>query len=311
MERVLTLLILVATVGCETGFMIANDTDEALLEASIRSPGDSMFGRNLLGSTPLEPGGAVQVSNVECARYDTRVVGEMSGECIQFDVTIFCGSWSITSNTFDNCELEPRGECRITASVDGNALDSMMPEVLSGSRVTLRAEDCGDPLDYEYVWTIGGVDGMELGSGPEYTFDAFTMTTITLLASGPVGRESTASITINLAPTAIVSSISISDFKPVSGETVTLELQTVLDATLVPLMTAHPEVATVDWKIVRLMNFVAADTVVERLGETTSSLVLPPLTFPPAWYQVTAIARNSDGEILSTPAPLQFEVVSQ
>jgi hypothetical protein len=306
-------LLSVAT-GCASDtqqLTLVNESSVVLVTVNVAPVATVNWGPNLLsggGELVLQPGESITFS-LECNTYDVRVISEGSDACILPSIELCDATWAITDQDLESCDAPPAGECRISAMANGSELPSDLPQVLAGTPVMLTAEGCGSPPSTTFQWVSGGVDSTVIAEGAEYTFQPFATTSITLIVLEDDIQVDSLSITISVVPAPIASFLMVSDFQPTPFETINLEVQALQDTTLVPIMDAHPEVVSIDWSIIELVDFMLGDPAVQVLGETSSRLSVPPSTLERGRYEVHAVGRSSEGDILAAPAPLQFEVV--
>jgi hypothetical protein len=109
-----TALLAVTAAGCTAeedplaaALTIENASSYTLVEIQL-SPVDSVsWGPDLLGNDVLEPGDALEISNIACDSYDIRVADELGGECYlsAIDLCLDESHWTITDADLIDCEL--------------------------------------------------------------------------------------------------------------------------------------------------------------------------------------------------------------
>lgn len=195
----------------------------------------------------------------------------------------------------DDCELTEA--CAIEGVSDGMPLGDP-PQALAASYVTLNASpECGTSFDFKWV------HGLE----PDLSVYSTTATDFFLLHAIEhielqvlyqdqvlVARP----MTLEAKPMPVAADLLGTPSKPTTFQSLTVTVSAWHGNEVVPVMD-HPDVLTVDYTLTRLEQFLPTDTVISRLGETSSSIQFPPQ--PAGWYRARAIVRGLDGTIVGTP----------
>jgi hypothetical protein len=84
---------------------IDNNSSYTLIEIYLSPTSNVSWGSDLLGSNVLEPGDAYEVSGIECATYDIRIVDEDHDECVldSVDLCLDNAVWSIDDGDLALC----------------------------------------------------------------------------------------------------------------------------------------------------------------------------------------------------------------
>ncbi len=213
------------------------------------------------------------------------------------------GPWvQVLGHTGASCEIE-------VVYTDGTPV---VGPVLPGTPIILRAHNCGSVLDRTFEWWYvsangGGSQEYLMGTGLEYptyaTVDMETRLKVINTATGAVIE--TLEIIVPVTVVQVYSEIHMSDYKPRYSQSFTSTLRTIANSQYVDIMTAYPQVASVDWTIYTQVD----ESVVLTFTETqNSSWFVAGNTLDPGWYRIQAVGRTATGDVFCSPGLTSFEV---
>ena len=134
-----------------------------------------------------------------------------------------------------------------------------------GSWVTLKAANCGAApasaqsvsrvREIEWVHDYGG-KAYVVATGPEYlTKVQIVPLYMRVVEDGNIVEN--IEVVLNIFEPGFYSEVMISDIKPSPWETIFCEVQAVLNNVAMPIMDAYPNVAKIEWSVLRLVDFLS------------------------------------------------------
>jgi hypothetical protein len=221
-----------------------------------------------------------------------------------------------TPDADDACPIDPSASaagpcqlteaCAIVGDAEGTELSGDPALAHAGRFITLEpGAACGEDFDFEWVHGAGSAAAVTSREREDFfLFFAREQVEMRLLYEDRLILSRTLALEAIAVP--VAGSMIVDPIKPKTFEQATIQVSAITPGMFVPITDAA-EVATVDYELLQLEDFLPAGVVFSQTGTTTSSFPIPPQ--PVGWYMARAVARDADGNIVATPLPASFEFV--